>query len=46
MGAEDSYEGTYVGMLDHNITTVARALGGKVPDRGLQGKLAAVKELP
>lgn len=46
MGAEDSYEGTYVGMLDHNITTVARALGGSVPDGGLQGKLTAVKERP
>ena len=46
MGAEGSYEGTYVGMLDHNITTVARALGGSVPDGGLQGKLVSVREQP
>lgn len=46
MGAEGSYEGTYVGMLDHNITTVARALGGSVPEGGLLGNLAAVRERP
>jgi manganese/zinc/iron transport system substrate-binding protein len=46
MGAEDSYEGTYVGMLDHNITTVARALGGAVPDGGFQGKLESAREQP
>jgi manganese/zinc/iron transport system substrate-binding protein len=40
MGAEGTYEGTYLGMLDHNITTVARALGGQAPERGLAGKLA------
>ncbi|AWB47833.1 manganese transporter [Gemmobacter aquarius] len=39
MGADGSYEGTYLGMLDHNITTIARALGGTVPDRGMAGKL-------
>lgn len=39
MGAPDTYEGTYVGMLDHNATTMARALGGKAPPRGMQGKL-------
>lgn len=39
MGAEGTYEGTYLGMLDHNITTVARALGGNAPERGMQGKL-------
>lgn len=41
MGAEGSYEGTYLGMLDHNITTIARALGGTAPDRGMAGQLAA-----
>ena len=46
MGAEGSYEGTYVGMLDHNITTVAQALGGTVPSGGLQGKLSSVAERP
>ncbi|MGL4322141.1 MAG: metal ABC transporter solute-binding protein, Zn/Mn family [Paracoccaceae bacterium] len=40
MGPDGSYEGTYIGMIDHNITTIARALGGTVPDRGMAGKLA------
>jgi manganese/zinc/iron transport system substrate-binding protein len=40
MGKEGTYEGTYLGMLDHNITTVARALGGQVSERGLAGRLA------
>lgn len=39
MGAQDTYEGTYVGMLDHNITLVARGLGGEAPELGMQGKL-------
>jgi manganese/zinc/iron transport system substrate-binding protein len=41
MGEEGSYEGTYIGMLDHNFTLVARALGGEAPERGLAGKLSA-----
>ncbi|MCG8651124.1 MAG: zinc ABC transporter substrate-binding protein [Pirellulales bacterium] len=41
MGEQGSYEGTYIGMLDHNITVVARALGGQAPERGFQGKLSA-----
>jgi manganese/zinc/iron transport system substrate-binding protein len=39
MGPEGTYEGTYLGMIDHNITTIARALGGTVPERGMAGKL-------
>ena len=39
MGAPGTYEGTYVGMIDHNVTTIAAALGGQVPDRGMAGKL-------
>jgi manganese/zinc/iron transport system substrate-binding protein len=39
MGVPGTYEGTYIGMIDHNVTTIARALGGAVPDRGMQGKL-------
>lgn len=39
MGAPGSYEGTYIGMLDHNITTIAKALGGSPPEGGLQGHL-------
>ncbi len=39
MGAGGSYEGTYIGMLDHNITTIVRALGGDAPAAGLNGRL-------
>jgi len=39
MGAAGRYEGTYVGMIDHNVTTVARALGGNAPGKGKDGKL-------
>ncbi|WP_054003897.1 metal ABC transporter solute-binding protein, Zn/Mn family [Shimia sp. SK013] len=41
MGAEGTYEGTYVGMLDHNVTVIASALGGEAPARGLNGRLSA-----
>ncbi len=44
MGAPGTYEGTYVGMIDHNVTTIARALGGSAPERGMQGKLTKRKE--
>jgi manganese/zinc/iron transport system substrate-binding protein len=40
MGAPGSYEGTYIGMIDHNVTTIARALGGEAPAGGFQGKLS------
>ncbi len=40
MGDEGTYEGTYLGMIDHNATTIARALGGQTPARGMSGKLA------
>jgi manganese/zinc/iron transport system substrate-binding protein len=36
MGAAGTYEGTYIGMIDHNATTIARALGGQVPDGGFR----------
>lgn len=39
MGADGSYEATYIGMIDHNITTISRALGGTVPARGMSDKL-------
>lgn len=39
MGAEGTYEGTYIGMIDHNATVITRALGGQAPARGLNGKL-------
>ena len=41
MGAPGTYEGTYVGMLDHNATVITRALGGTAPETGLNGRLAA-----
>ncbi len=40
MGPEGTYEGTYIGMLDHNLTIIADALGGQAPERGFQGKLS------
>lgn len=39
MGAEGTYEGTYIGMIDHNATTIAGALGGTVPTAGMKGLL-------
>ncbi len=39
MGEAGTYEGTYIGMIDHNVTLIARALGGQAPERGMQGKL-------
>jgi len=42
MGADGTYEGTYLGMLDHNMTTISSALGAaNVPARGMDGKLSA-----
>jgi len=40
MGAPQTYEGTYIGMIDHNVTTIVRALGGKAPEGGMQGRLS------
>ncbi len=39
MGKPGTYEGTYMGMIDHNVTIITRALGGQAPESGLQGKL-------
>ncbi len=44
MGEPGTYEGTYIGMLDHNITLVTRALGGEAPPQGLHGKLTRIAE--
>jgi manganese/zinc/iron transport system substrate-binding protein len=41
MGQPGTYEGTYIGMIDHNVTTITRALGGTAPQRGMMGKLQA-----
>ncbi|WP_299816200.1 zinc ABC transporter substrate-binding protein [uncultured Roseibium sp.] len=40
MGEPGTYEGTYLGMIDHNVTTIARALGGEAPQKGRLGRLA------
>jgi manganese/zinc/iron transport system substrate-binding protein len=40
MGPPGTYEGTYLGMIDHNVTTIAGALGATVPQGGLDGRLA------
>jgi manganese/zinc/iron transport system substrate-binding protein len=40
MGEQGTYEGTYLGMIDHNATTITRALGGDAPERGLRGRLS------
>ena len=41
MGPEGTYEGTYLGMIDHNVTVIAAALGGDVPARGMDARLSA-----
>jgi len=41
MGASGTYEGTYVGMIDHNVTVITNALGGTAPERGMAGRLSA-----
>jgi manganese/zinc/iron transport system substrate-binding protein len=39
MGPPGTYEGSYIGMIDHNVTVISRALGGKAPEKGMQSKL-------
>lgn len=40
MGSPGTYEGTYIGMIDHNVTTITKALGGTAPPKGLHQSLA------
>ncbi len=42
MGKPGTYEGTYIGMIDHNVTTITRGLGGSAPAGGLNGRLAEI----
>ena len=42
MGQAGTYEGTYIGMIDHNITTITSALRGEAPAAGMQRKLTGV----
>lgn len=39
MGPAGTYEGTWLGMIDHNVSIIARALGGEVPEGGRLGRL-------
>lgn len=39
MGVPGTYEGTYLGMIDHNVTTITNALGGEAPPAGRIGRL-------
>ncbi|MGP6087382.1 metal ABC transporter solute-binding protein, Zn/Mn family [Antarctobacter jejuensis] len=39
MGEPGTYEGTYLGMIDHNATVIALALGGDGPRTGMNGML-------
>jgi manganese/zinc/iron transport system substrate-binding protein len=41
MGEPGTYEGTWLGMIDHNVTTIAAALGGATPRGGMDGRLKA-----
>ncbi len=41
MGKPGTYEGTWLGMIDHNVTTISRALGGAAPERGRLGRLSS-----
>jgi manganese/zinc/iron transport system substrate-binding protein len=34
MGKPGTWEGTYIGMLEHNVRTITEALGGTVPEGG------------
>jgi len=44
MGQAGTYVGTYVGMIDHNVTTITRSLGGEAPEEGLNGRLEKPSE--
>lgn len=39
MGPAGTYRGTYIGMLDHNITEVTLGLGGDAPQAGMNDRL-------
>ena len=43
MGSPGSYEGSYIGMIDHNVTTITRALGGEAPEKGMKGLLGVAR---
>ena len=43
-GPAGTYEGTYLGMMDHNATVIARALGGSAPRGGMSRDLTLLNE--
>jgi manganese/zinc/iron transport system substrate-binding protein len=45
MGRPGTYEGTYIGMIDHNVTVITRALGGQAPEKGMNGRLAGANNV-
>ena len=45
-GKKSGFHRTYIGMIDHNATAIARALGGEAPERGLNGKLKVTSKAP
>ena len=36
MGPKGHWTGTYIGMIDHNVSTIANALGGSAPEGGFR----------
>lgn len=46
MGRAGTYEGSYIGMIDHNVTTITRALGGEAPEKGLLDKPSSAETKP
>ena len=45
MGPAGTYEGTYIGMLDHNSTVISRALGGVAPLAGMSEQLTLAQKV-
>ncbi|MEZ6095662.1 MAG: zinc ABC transporter substrate-binding protein [Pirellulaceae bacterium] len=43
MGSAGTYEGTYIGMIDHNVTLIAMGLGGSVSPGGMNGRLSLIE---
>jgi len=44
MGAPGTWEGTYEGMIEHNVNLMSAALGGSVPEGGCRGAKSLAKE--
>jgi manganese/zinc/iron transport system substrate-binding protein len=44
MGAPGAWEGTYVGMIEHNVNLMSAALGGSVPEGGCRGAESVANE--